>query len=233
MKKNIIVYIVIGLMCALLTYGIAMRIRAENSSGTTLSESIRENEIKTEILKLKEKYDKLYKTVEKTEKSLEKERENAANNNGELVSLERQIANTNILLGTTEARGSGIKITINEIAIVQTKNTQMKNDLINIINELYNAGAEAISINGQRIVNITGIEFDDNILKINGTKIISPYEIKAIGSQDTLSMLARPGGYLEIMELRGLTSKLSKENNIVIPKYTGTYNFEYLEKGAE
>ena len=102
------------------------------------------------------------------------------------------------------------------------------------MNALKNAGAEAISINDQRIVNPTVISCAGNIIKVNGEKIGSPFKIKAIGLTEKLyGALTMPGGYLELLETAGIQVKVEKSNNITIPKYEGIYNFQYAENVEE
>ena len=101
-------------------------------------------------------------------------------------------------------------------------------DILKIVNELKNAGAEAISINDQRVILTTSIICGGNIISINGEKIGSPFEIKAIGLPETLANLSRPGGYLSSLEDRKLNVTLKKNNEITIPKYSGVLNFKYL-----
>lgn len=59
-------------------------------------------------------------------------------------------------------------------------------DILHIVNILNNAGAEAIAINGQRVVSNTGISCIGVVIKVNEEKIGSPYIISAIGNQDNL-----------------------------------------------
>ena len=95
-----------------------------------------------------------------------------------------------------------------------------------------NAGAEAISINDQRIVTTSAIECDGNVIKINGVKIGAPFEIKAIGFPETLINIDRFGGYTQILrETRKLKVSIEKSDKekITIPKYTGIMKFEYAE----
>jgi len=106
-------------------------------------------------------------------------------------------------------------------------------DLIQVINELFNAGAEAISINGQRIVSTTSIECDGNVVKVNGTKIGTPFEITAIGYPEQLAGISRPGGYLEILESRGVIINLTKQNSVKVPKYAGTLKYNYATYSEE
>ena len=106
-------------------------------------------------------------------------------------------------------------------------------DVLSVINELKNAGAEAISINDQRIVPTTGIICGGNIIDINGQKVGAPFEIKAIGLPEQLAALERTGGYLELLKSYSIEVSLKKSNNITIPKYTGTINYQYAKSVNE
>ena len=74
-------------------------------------------------------------------------------------------------------------------------------DILEIVNVLRNAGAEAISINDQRIIATTPISCIGTVIKINDEKIGGPYVIRAIGNSDYLkTALDIPGGILKILE---------------------------------
>ena len=105
-------------------------------------------------------------------------------------------------------------------------------DLLRLVNELKNAGAEAISINEERITNQSSITCDGNVILVNGNKISSPFTIKAIGSQEAvLGAIQRPGGLLdEELESYGLVSSVKKQNKIVIGKYNGIVDFKYIKR---
>ena len=68
-------------------------------------------------------------------------------------------------------------------------------DILGVINELKNAGAEALSINDKRVVSTTSLTCEGNIINIHGDKISYPFVIKAIGSSIYMnSALIRAGG---------------------------------------
>jgi len=70
--------------------------------------------------------------------------------------------------------------------------------LVDIVNELKNAGAEAISVNDIRIVATSSIEMEKNNIVVDGKRIARPYVIKAIGNSEIMnSSLIRPGGTIE------------------------------------
>lgn len=232
-KKKI--SLVLGITCFLLTIGIAIQVNTISNTGSTVSTNEKENKLKDEILRLKEKYDNLYRELEQTEEELETQRVIATQNNGELETIESSIKENNKLLGLTEVTGSGITV------ILRDNNTWTNyigdpnnllvhySDILEVINELKNAGAEAISINGQRIVTTSSIECDGSVIKINGEKIGTPFEIKAIGYPEQLvGAVYRKGGYLRNLEEDyGIEVSITKSEKITIPKYSGVIKFNY------
>lgn len=239
MNKNKI-SLILGIMCLLLTLGTVIQIKTVSGTGTTISTNAKENELRDAVLKAKEKYDNLYEELERMENQLETERTNSTQNNGELTELENTIKQGNKILGLSEVTGHGLIITVDDndkIALndwIFDPNWLIVHDtdLINIINELKNAGAEAISINDQRIVTTSAIECDGNVIKINGVKLGAPFEIKAIGFPETLINIDRFGGYIQILrETRKLKVSVEKSDKekIIIPKYTGVMKFEYAQ----
>ena len=227
--------IIIGCMCLLLSLGISIQIKTIKNIGTsTTSTNETENKLRDEILKTKEKYDNLYADLEEAEIKLEEERNNATNNNSDLETLKQEITEGNKVLGLTEITGQGIVVVLSDNQLTANNyifdpNSALVHDMdvIKVINELKNAGAEAISINDQRIVTNTAIECDGSVVKINGVKIGAPFEIKAIGLPEYLINVNRYGGYLMYLEQRGISVTVNKSDKITIPKYTGVIKFEY------
>lgn len=236
MNKKV-VYLVLGLMGLILTLGISIQIKTVKSYGTIVGQTSEQSELKDNILKTKEKYDNLYKELEEVEAKLEIERTNATSNNSELTKLQDEIKETKILLGLTEVKGKGIKLVLQDSNIPTASYIGDINDLvvhdgdiIHVINALFNAGAEAVSVNEQRILSTTAIECDGSVIKINGEKVGAPFEIKAIGYPESLANISIPGGYLEKLQNRGIIVTLTKESEVKIPKYTGTLKFNYVNK---
>lgn len=222
-KKKIA--LVLGAMCFALTAGICVQIKTVKNISSTISQNYKENSLRAEVLKYKEKYDNLLKETEEIDKELQKQIENATENNSELEEAKNQINEGNKIIGLTEVTGSGVIITVadGDIDLVHDS------DILKIVNELKNAGAEAISINGQRVILTTSIICGGNIINMNGERIGSPFEIKAIGSPEALANLSRTGGWLSILKERGIkVSEPKKSNNITIPKYSGVLNFKYV-----
>ena len=141
-----------------------------------------------------------------------------------------------MLLGTVEVKGAGLEITLadNNVAaagLIDPSSILVHyDDLLQVVNALNNAGAEAISINGQRVITTTAITCEGNVIKVNGEKISSPFVIKAIGSQGLLlGSMTMAGGYLNILEEWGVIVNVKSVDDITVEKYNGIINYKYVK----
>lgn len=227
--------VLLGIMCMLLTIGICVQVKTVNDSTTGVGKTQKENELRNSVLKWKEKYENLYKKEAEKAQELENLRTAATKQDSNSESLSKELEEMNTLLGYNEVYGQGLIITLKDATKDKIKGDPTwyvihDGDLLEVVNALKNAGAEAISINDQRIVNTTAITCAGNIIKINGEKVGSPFKIKAIGLTEKLSgALTMPGGYLELLEDDGVQVKVEESDNVTIPKYEGVYNFKYME----
>ena len=129
----------------------------------------------------------------------------------------------------TDVKGEGITITLKETNNTDTSITA--DDLLVIINALKLAGAEAISINEERIINSTDIvEINNSFIKVNGQRILAPYVIKAIGPQSYLeSSLLGSGGYADELKNYGYDVTIEKSSKINISKYEDELTSKYMQ----
>ena len=234
MKKTAIV---LGSVCLILTIAIFIQIKTVESITNEEGISLNDNsELKDEVLRWRQAYRDAYNQLEDAEQRLEEARTQAATDNIVDAEVENQIKKNNALLGLTEVKGSGVIIRLdenreaNEEEIIDLNSyLAHEGDLIHIINELYNAGADAISINGKRIVNTTSILCDGNIIRVNDEIVGVPIEIKAICYPQALYNLKRKGGYLSLMVSGGVIVEMEESDDITIPKYEGVYKYEYIQ----
>lgn len=236
MKNKKMISIILGVMCFALTIGICIQLKTVKGSNSIVGQSSQENdELRAAVLRYKEKYDNKYKELEKAEEELEKERQSSTENNSDLGKKEEAIKKGNKMIGMTEVTGPGVIITLSDskkdtsTALNVSDLIVHDGDILSVINELKNAGAEAISINDQRLVPTSSITCGGNIIEINGEKVGAPFVIKAIGLPEQLAALSRPGGYLEYLKRDTVGAELKKSNNITIPKYTGVISYKYAQ----
>ena len=238
--KNNKVAIILGVVCVLLTYAICVQIKTVKEMTEDIGSPLRENsELKAEYVKWKGEYEGSQTRLREKEEKLERTRKQASLNNQGDTEKGEELEKNNSLLGLTEVRGNGVTILVDDNRDINS--TEVSNisdyivhegDVLTIVNELFNAGADAVSVNGQRIVSTTAIVCDGNIIRINNEKIGVPIVIRAIGyTENLLYALERPGGYLEGMRNDGVKVLSHKEDNVTIPKFSGVYNYEYMVRG--
>ena len=156
--------------------------------------------------------------------------------------LKDEVNEANMLLGKTDVKGEGVIITIssettsnssdsNSTIINDVDQVEITHeDLLHLVNELNLAGAEAIEINGERVVTTTDIFDVGNFILINGQRTKAPYTIKAIGNQSYLeSALSVKDGYIDEYRSRGYNVEISKEKEIVVKKYEGEMTLKYVK----
>ncbi|NMP24241.1 DUF881 domain-containing protein [Sulfobacillus sp. DSM 109850] len=131
--------------------------------------------------------------------------------------LEHQLTQEEILAGTVPVQGPGVVVTwANGNAPAAYQITDI--DLLLMVNELRAAGAEAISINGQRITAETEIRSAANYILINDTQTAAPFTIKAIGQANQLAgALTLAGGLYDESQQEGLSMTITKKHAVVIP----------------
>ena len=162
-KKQIA--ITLGITCLFLTMAICIQINTVKKANTTVAQTFTENSLRDEVLRWKEKNDNISEQIDLADKRLAKVREQATQNDTASSDVEKQINLNNYLLGLTNLEGTGVEITVKDdpqatnIGIFEDISDHIVHDadLRALVNDLKNAGAEAISINGQRLVNTTAI----------------------------------------------------------------------------
>ena len=129
--------------------------------------------------------------------------------------------------GLTEVTGAGVTVTMNDSS---TRGSGDMNaylvhaeDLLAVVNELYAAGAEAVSINGQRMVGKSAITCAGSIVMVNSVRVAAPFEIRAVGEADVLdAALHFPGGVVDNLAPWGIEISVRKEVSVTVPAYTQT-----------
>ena len=232
MKKKQIA-ITLGIMCFILTLSIMIQLNTIEDAVSTVGQSRTDSSLKDEVLRWKEKHDKAYEELQNVEKQLEKERKVSISNDETSVDKQEKLKELNAYLGLTDVVGEGIIITVqdNTSSILGSASDLVHDgDLRKIVAEIKNTNAEAISINGQRIVQSTTINCVGALIQVNNESIGSPFVIKVIGDKNTLyNNLLRPGSYLDELESAGLVVKVEKSDEVTIEKYKGVLTDKYLK----
>ncbi len=231
-KGKIIMTITIGLLCFVLMAVMFMQFKIVNETDITSIETMRKSELTTELASWKQKYEEANDKYEETQSKLNEYKNSQQSSEESQKLLEEEAAQINLILGKTDVEGEGVTITLKDVT--DSKATDVSkiksDDLLTIVNALKQAGAEAISINDQRIINTTDIVYiNDSFIKVNQQRILSPYVIKAIGNQAYLeSALVGSGGYVDELKQLGHEINIEKSNRITINKYESEIETKYM-----
>lgn len=140
--------------------------------------------------------------------------------------------------GVVDVKGPGIIITVDD-PIPTEENPgdgysmiMIRYDLLlSLVNKLKDAGVEAISINGQRIIAKTEISLAGDNVNINTVPTAPPYTIKAIGDPETIegTLTIRFGIVEEMKNKYGLQVSIAKQDELEISRYKGVIRYLYAK----
>ena len=164
----------------------------------------------------------------------ELERREAAGLKG-AQSIQDSLQQARLLAGTAPAHGPGVVVALNDSPKLNPEETN--EDIINdylvhdydirqIVNELFSSGAEAVSVNGQRMIATSSVRCVGSAVLVNSVQVAPPIMIKAIGDTDVLEKsLELQGGAAENLFLLDMI-EIIQQQDIVVPAYQGAIRFE-------
>ena len=230
-KDNLVLGITIGIVALLLVSSILIQSKSVTEYKKTDIEGLREDELKTQISKYQTRYEEALEQYEENKNKISEYEATANENEKTSELLDAELEQSNKLLGLTDVKGEGVIITLEDT----DEATYTSENIRYLINELKYAGAEAISVNGNRIINLTDIvtiNGNDVIVMYGNSRIGSPYEIKAIGDRKylTSTLNMKNSGFVDLMKSSGLNVTVKESDNITINKYNGNIKSKYMKE---
>lgn len=237
MRKMTRAQTAIGCVCMVMVYAVTCQLTSVKINDDIVSpEKVRAEDLQNQLTAEKEKNADITNQLLESQRSLEAYRTEATDK-GELNTVMKdELDKARLLAGTTDVEGQGVVITVTD----STKQSSEispgayeqyivhDSDLRMIITELAGAGAEAMSVNGQRIISTTAVRCVGNTIMVNDVKIAPPFEINAIGDSNTLEagMLIK-GGVSDYLKSWNVNMVVKKSSKVTVPRYTGVVNFKY------
>lgn len=230
LQKNAVpTYFSLGITIFLLTVMITAQVTTLNNSEAVL-QGKRENELADSLVVLQRDYDELKLKYDESQEIVEEYKTNASTNDTLIASMKKEIQTLGLLSGTTDVQGEGITIVLEDGLTADS--LVHDSDVLTLVNELKLAGAEAISVNDQRIITTSAIRCVGPVIQVNYQKVAAPFKIKAIGNAQYLeSALTIKNGVVDVLKGYGLKVTLTRETNVSIPKYEGALSFEFAKQG--
>lgn len=226
-KEKLTIIITISIMSFILVCVMFAQFRVVNETDIAKIETMGETELEKAIGDWKEKYEKTIDKLEETNSKITEYKDKIQSNEESSELIEKELEQAKETFGLTDVSGDGLIITLTD----NDEKSYTAKDLVELVNELREAGAKAISINGERITNITYIvDISTRYIKINNTTISSPYEVKVIGTKTYLkSALTIKNGYYDFKQKEKYNIDIQEKNNIKIEKYNEDVKLKYIE----
>jgi len=235
--KNKGAQLAISLICVLLGFMISIQYKSvRRNTALSNTQFQRADELQALLNKEKEKNENLYKQLLQYEKDLNEYQKEAAESSGQAKALLKQLYNAQVLAGMTDVEGPGVIVTLSDSKVKNEGETKIDenyfiihdDDILMVINELADAGAEAISINDERLIDTSEIRCAGNTVSVNNNRYGTPFVIKAIGNPETLeSGLNIRSGAVEILRQWGIDITVKKVDKMVINRYNGAITLKY------
>ncbi|MFE0513422.1 DUF881 domain-containing protein [Streptomyces sp. NPDC058964] len=211
-----------------LGFGLAVQV-ASYSDGDSALRGARQED----LVRILDELDDRTQRLEDEKQGLEKQRselqsssDRAAEARKQTAEKERQLG---ILAGTVAAQGPGITMTIDD-----TKGAVKADMLLDAIQELRAAGAEAIQVNGVRVVASTYLTDSGKSVSVDGNKINAPYRFKVIGKpQDLEPALNIPGGVVQTLEKEQATVTVERSTKIVVEALRAVKRPDYARSSSQ
>jgi uncharacterized protein YlxW (UPF0749 family) len=200
----------IGVLIAALGFAIAVQVHA-NSQSDSLS-NLRADDLIGILDNQNARGDRLRQQISELEQTLRRLQDSGDRNAAAKQQAEQDALALGVLLGTLPASGPGVQVTITDPA----KKLQAE-DLLDVVEELRGAGAEAIQFGPVRVSTSTAFTTEGGAVAVDGTVLAPPYTVTAIGDPKTLdTALNIPGGIAAAARAAGGDLLVAEQDSVTI-----------------
>jgi uncharacterized protein YlxW (UPF0749 family) len=239
MMKNFKYQMALALVCIVLGVMLSIQFKTVNTGVGPVSEN-RARELASQLKKVRDERDNLIAIKDDLDNKIREYENQASTGSVSARLLKIELDNARIIAGLEDVEGPGIIITLDDLMFGETVGFPLisHDKLLLLVNELNAAGAEAISINDQRIISSTEIRQAGTHININTVEFAPPFKFKAIGDPKTLEgAIMMRGGIVEEIQGSEIAVTVTQEQNIKIAKYNGVIERKFAtvikEGGAE
>ena len=222
----------LSIACVCMVLGFMLAVQFRTTQDIKAATPLQRVEVLTERLQ------KLETENDDLRSELQDLKSNAVAGSGEKLSEDMLMISGGVAL-----EGPGIIVTIDDSAkgAQELKKADDLNlylvhdeDLLKVVNELRAAGAEAISLNGQRLTATSEIRCAGPIVSVNNVRSAPPFEIRAIGNiKDLENAINMRGGVADTLKVWGIHMELASSEKVWIPAYKNAMRYKYAAAAAD
>lgn len=227
----------ITIICFIIGFMLITQYRSVSQLGGFVS-TTRAQELAGQLNELKKEKEDLINKISELEREIKEFEDQVVQDNQIVENLRINTQKAQMIAGLLDVKGPGIIISLDYTPLEGETGYDpfliYPEYLLLLLNELNSSGAEAISINEQRIISTSEIRLAGNHIVINGEKLSRPFVFKVIGDGQTLqSAIQLRGGIVDLLNSSYIQVNIKREEEIFIPKFSGLIDFDYIHTNEE
>ncbi|MBR7675311.1 DUF881 domain-containing protein [Streptomyces sp. NPDC054796] len=219
--------LIVALLLFVLGLGLAIQVRS-TSENSALRGARHED-----LVRILDELDDRTKRLEDEKQSLDRQRTELENSSDQAEEARKQTRQKErqlgVLAGTVAAEGPGIELKVGD------RNKSVEADmLLDTVQELRAAGAEAIEVNNVRVVADTYFSDGDGGVRVDGRKITQPYQFEVIGKpQDLEPALNIPGGVVQTLRKEQATVSVTRSEKVTVDALRSAKRPDYARSSSQ
>lgn len=225
----------VSLVALLLGLLIAVQLRSANQVDNALPD-LRVSEMRSVLMETITQNQLLTRDLEDMRQKVADYEQAALKGESSLQVIQSELANARLLAGLVDVQGPGLTITLtdsqSDALAGENPNVYLihDEDLLKLVNVLSAAGAEAISINDQRLLATSEIHCAGPTISINNVRVGAPFVVKVIGNAETMdSALRIREGVIDTLSYFGIGITVKRETSLTVPAYKRPIRFDYAQ----
>ncbi|WP_431954483.1 DUF881 domain-containing protein [Actinacidiphila sp. bgisy167] len=218
--------LIVALLLFVLGLGLAIQVRSTSDTGALRGAR------QEDLVRILDELDNRSQRLGDERRRLEEQRTELENSSDQAEEARKQTEQKaeqlGVLAGTVAVEGPGITLTVTD-----PHHTVEADMLLDALQELRAAGAEAIQINDVRVVADTYFTQGSGGVRIDGHKVNAPYRFKVIGNpQDLEPALNIPGGVVQTLEKEQATADVARSEKIVVDALRPSEQPDYAQSST-
>lgn len=187
-----------------------------------MSEWEKKDQLRDEILQVQKENQALFERLKQLQAEVHQFEKAQAENENEAKALVEELESLRMITGAVKVKGPGVVVSLRDASYAPEQDNPNhyivhEEHIQEVIHELFVSGAEAISINGQRISYNSYILCIGPVVEVDGVQHNAPFKIAAIGDPDKLySSLNLKGNVKDRLVEYGIEVAIEKKSEIVM-----------------
>ena len=229
----------VAVACVILGFLLALQLKSvQRNAAADATSASRLETLQSLYNDMSDQKEALERRLAQSQAELEQYRQQAASSSTAGEALKAEVDRLELIAGMTDVEGPGVTVILQDSSTVNTTGDEADylihdNDLLSVVNELRDAGAEAISLNGERLLATSEIRCTGAVVSVNGRRYAPPFILFAIGNPTTLyNALTMRNGVVDVLGQWKIEVKVTVSDQLFISKYNGVQTMEFAKPVA-